>query len=43
MPGIRPCMLAIAYRSYDTATTVWAFVLSLLVVLTVVWYVRRCR
>jgi hypothetical protein len=34
-------MLAIVYRSYDTATTVWAFTLSLLVVLAVGWYVRR--
>lgn len=36
-------MLAIVYRSFDTATTVWAFVASLLVVLTVGWYVRRRR
>ncbi|MFD6435023.1 hypothetical protein ACFWFC_20120 [Streptomyces venezuelae] len=36
-------MLAIVYSSYDTATTVWAFVLSALIVLTVAWYVRRRR
>ncbi|MFB9461938.1 LPXTG cell wall anchor domain-containing protein [Streptomyces cinereospinus] len=36
-------MPAIAYRSYDSATTVWAFVLSLLVVLVVGWYGRRRR
>jgi ABC-type antimicrobial peptide transport system permease subunit len=34
-------MLATVYRSYDAATTVWAFMLSLLVVLVVGWYVRR--
>lgn len=42
-PGIRLRMLAIVYSSYDTATTVWAFLLSILVVLTMVWYVRRRR
>ncbi|MFD0308361.1 MHYT domain-containing protein [Streptomyces sp. NPDC127119] len=36
-------MLAIVYSSYDTATTVWSFVLALLVVLTAIWYVRRRR
>ncbi|MFI2910645.1 hypothetical protein ACG2OD_20730 [Streptomyces sp. PDY-4] len=40
---MRPRMLAIVYRSLDTATTVWAFVLSLLVVLAVAWYVHRRR
>ncbi|WP_256979574.1 hypothetical protein [Streptomyces sp. NRRL B-24085] len=43
MRGICPSMLAIVYSSYDTATTVWAFVLSLLIVLAVFWYVRRRR
>jgi hypothetical protein len=36
-------MLALVYRSYDAATTVWAFVLSLLVVLIAGWYVQRRR
>ncbi|CAM5312980.1 hypothetical protein TPAU25S_00925 [Tsukamurella paurometabola] len=35
-------MLAMVYRSYDASTTVWAFVLSVLVVL-LGWYVRRRR
>ncbi|MEU2333386.1 hypothetical protein ABZ770_08980 [Streptomyces sp. NPDC006654] len=43
MPGIRVCVLALVYKSYDAATTVWAFVLSLLVVLVVGWYIRRRR
>lgn len=36
-------MLALVYKSYDAATTVWAFVLSLLIVLIAVWYIRRRR
>lgn len=42
-PGIRPCMLAMVYHSYDAATTVWAFALSVLIVLAVGWYVRHRR
>ncbi len=34
-------MLAIVYSSHNTTTTVWAFALSVLIVLTVAWYVRR--
>jgi len=31
-PGIRPCMPALVYWSYHAATTLWALVLSLLIV-----------
>lgn len=42
--GIRLNMLAlIAYRSYHGATTVWAFVVAILIVLVAGWYVRRRR
>ncbi|MEU0040915.1 hypothetical protein [Streptomyces sp. NPDC006333] len=40
--GIRLNMLAlIAYRSYHGATTVWAFVVAILIVLVAGWYIRR--
>ncbi|MCW8099633.1 hypothetical protein [Streptomyces tauricus] len=41
--GYPPRMLAIVYSSYDTATTVWAFVIALLIILTATWYARRRR
>jgi LPXTG-motif cell wall-anchored protein len=42
--GIRLNMLAlIAYRSYHGATTVWALVVAILIVLVAGWYVRRRR
>jgi len=42
--GIRQSMHAlVAYRSYDGAVTVWAFVVSALIVLAVGWYIRRRR
>ncbi len=42
--GIRLNMLALtAYRSYHGATTVWAFVVAVLIVLVAGWYVRRQR
>lgn len=42
--GIRLNMLAlIAYRSYHGATTVWAFVVAILIVLVAGWYIRRRR
>ncbi|MER6439241.1 LPXTG cell wall anchor domain-containing protein [Streptomyces sp. NPDC001185] len=35
-------MLAlIAYRSYHGTTTVWAFVVAILIVLVAGWYIRR--
>ncbi len=40
--GIRLNMLALtAYRSYHGATTVWAFVVAILIVLVAGWYIRR--
>ncbi|MFF2101674.1 LPXTG cell wall anchor domain-containing protein [Streptomyces sp. NPDC058202] len=37
-------MLAlIAYRSYHGTTTVWAFVVAILIVLAAGWYIRRRR
>jgi flagellar biogenesis protein FliO len=37
-------MLALtAYRSYHAATTVWAFVIAILIVLAAAWYVQRRR
>ncbi|BCL20549.1 hypothetical protein GCM10017668_23920 [Streptomyces tuirus] len=42
--GIRLDMLAlIAYRSYHGATTVWAFVVAILIVLVAGWYIRHRR
>ncbi|MET8099305.1 LPXTG cell wall anchor domain-containing protein [Streptomyces sp. NPDC005236] len=42
--GIRLNMLAlIAYRSYHGTTTVWAFVVAILIVLVAGWYIRRRR
>jgi LPXTG-motif cell wall-anchored protein len=42
--GIRLNMLAlIAYRSYHGATTVWAFIVAILIVLVAGWYIRRRR
>ncbi|OQQ19785.1 hypothetical protein B0675_23960 [Streptomyces sp. M41(2017)] len=42
--GIRLNMLAlIAYRSYHGTTTVWAFVVAMLIVLVAAWYIRRRR
>ncbi|WP_437029752.1 LPXTG cell wall anchor domain-containing protein [Streptomyces sp. enrichment culture] len=36
-------LAAVSYRSYHGATTVWAFVVAVLIVLLVGWYVRRRR
>jgi LPXTG-motif cell wall-anchored protein len=37
-------MLALtAYRSYYGATTVWAFVVAILIALVAGWYIRRRR
>ncbi|MGA4861845.1 LPXTG cell wall anchor domain-containing protein [Streptomyces lavendulocolor] len=37
-------MLALgAYRSYHAATTVWSFVVAILIVLVAGWYIRRRR
>ncbi len=36
-------MLALIYTSYNTATTVWAFVVVILIVLAVGWHLRRRR
>ncbi|MFD6421469.1 LPXTG cell wall anchor domain-containing protein [Streptomyces sp. NPDC060198] len=37
-------MLALyAYRSYSGATTVWVFVVAILIVLVAAWYIRRRR
>lgn len=33
----------VAYRSYDGAVTVWAFVVSILIVLVAGWYIGRRR
>ncbi|MFJ3338888.1 LPXTG cell wall anchor domain-containing protein [Streptomyces sp. NPDC086766] len=33
----------VAYRSYDSAVTVWAFVVAILIVLVAGWYIRRRR
>ncbi|MGW6486249.1 LPXTG cell wall anchor domain-containing protein [Streptomyces sp. NPDC055056] len=42
--GIRLNMIAlIAYRSYHGATTVWAFIVAILIVLVAGWYIRRRR
>lgn len=42
--GIRLSMLAVVtYRSYHDATTVWAFVVAILIVLVAGWYIRRRR
>lgn len=42
--GIRLSMLAVVtYRSYHGATTVWAFVVAILIVLVAGWYIRRRR
>jgi LPXTG-motif cell wall-anchored protein len=42
--GICLNMIAlIGYRSYHGATTVWAFVVAILIVLVAGWYIRRRR
>ncbi|MGW0916177.1 hypothetical protein ACWD1Z_31220 [Streptomyces sp. NPDC002784] len=41
--GIRLTMLALVYTSYNTATTVWAFVAAIMIVLAVGWFIRGRR